>query len=113
MDCSRTVDALTRGRCGSCIRTARARYNASAPDRTGSATPARRAHQKFMNSTQWRKMSKDVRLRDGACVDCGSTEKLTVHHLVPVRVNPELALDPDNCVTLCRFCHGARERRAA
>jgi 5-methylcytosine-specific restriction endonuclease McrA len=36
---------------------------------------------------------------------------LTVHHIKPVRLAPDLALDPDNLVTLCRSCHGRREAR--
>ena len=43
------------------------------------------------------------------CQDCGDMERLTVHHLVPARVAPELAFAADNLITLCRSCHGRRE----
>jgi len=29
----------------------------------------------------------------------------TVHHIVPVHVDPGQACDPNNMVCLCRFCH--------
>jgi 5-methylcytosine-specific restriction endonuclease McrA len=74
-------------------------------------TDARRAHQAFKDSPAWRKVRKQIRMRDGACVDCGTDQSLTVHHVVPYRTAPELALDPDNLVTLCRSCHGRREAR--
>ena len=113
IDCGRTVASVTRGRCPSCLPAARAEQVARHGHRTGRMTDARRAHQSFITSREWRKVSRQIRTRDGACVDCGTTEGLTVHHLTPVRVAPELGLDPDNLVTVCRSCHGRRERRAA
>jgi 5-methylcytosine-specific restriction endonuclease McrA len=76
-------------------------------------TKARAEHQRFKNSPAWRKLRPTIVARDGACVDCSSTVNLTVHHIKPVRLAPDLALDPDNLVTLCRSCHGRREARGA
>lgn len=111
MDCERTVTSISRGRCSRCLPQARAEQNARYGDRTGRMTPARAAHQAFKDSPAWRKLRKQIRMRDGACVDCGATDGLTVHHIKPYRTNPDLALDPDNLVTLCRSCHGRREAR--
>ena len=47
--------------------------------------------------------------RDGACLDCGTSENLTIHHLVPQRADVTRRLDPSNVVTLCRRCHDRRE----
>jgi 5-methylcytosine-specific restriction endonuclease McrA len=111
IDCGRTVQSVSRGRCPACLPHARAEQNARYGDRTGRMTDARRAHQVFKDSPAWRKVRKQIRMRDGACVDCGTDQSLTVHHVVPYRTAPELALDPDNLVTLCRSCHGRREAR--
>ena len=108
IDCGRTVDAVRRSRCGSCYATAAKKTNHF----TGRMTPARAAHQAFITSPAWRKVAAQVKERDGfACVDCGTTSGLTVHHLIPVRTAPDLALEHDNCVTVCRSCHGRRETR--
>jgi 5-methylcytosine-specific restriction endonuclease McrA len=51
-----------------------------------------------------------VRIRDGhRCVNCGTTDSLSVHHERPVRQggNP---FDMDNLVTLCAHCHAEAER---
>ena len=56
-----------------------------------------------MNKQYWAKAVKD---RDGwKCRVCGSIEKLNAHHLLSVRENPNLALDVNNGITLCRKCH--------
>jgi hypothetical protein len=46
--------------------------------------------------------------RDGACIICGTTEALTVHHRLPKRVMRANA--PCNLLTLCRDCHDEVER---
>lgn len=35
------------------------------------------------------------------CAMCGSRNYLEVHHIVPVHINPALASDQDNLITLC------------
>ncbi len=49
--------------------------------------------------------SEAVRLRDGACIDCGSTELLEAHHLIMKYKFPEVATELWNGITLCRKCH--------
>jgi 5-methylcytosine-specific restriction endonuclease McrA len=39
------------------------------------------------------------------CINCGSTEKLEAHHILPRAQFPELALKIDNGITLCKKCH--------
>ena len=51
----------------------------------------------------WRKQ---VLSRDNQqCVCCGLNKHLEVHHLFGYKENPELAVNEDNGVTLCKFCH--------
>jgi 5-methylcytosine-specific restriction endonuclease McrA len=45
-----------------------------------------------------------VKRRDGACVVCGKTEALHVHHLITRSVRA-YRHDIDNGVTLCVYCH--------
>jgi hypothetical protein len=39
------------------------------------------------------------------CEICESTESLHCHHEIPIKINPNFALDPDNGIILCRDCH--------
>lgn len=57
-------------------------------------------------------MSRDARL----CQDCLKKGRVTiaeeVHHIIPVTAenvnDPNITLNPDNLVSLCRECHAAR-----
>lgn len=43
-----------------------------------------------------------------ACLACGGTEKLQVHHVLPFHLHPEQELRWDNLMTLCmgaKECH--------
>lgn len=53
---------------------------------------------------EWRE---NVLLRDGfQCKRCGSTEDITLHHIVPKSIcSPELIWDEANGVALCQKCH--------
>ena len=48
--------------------------------------------------------------RDGACVDCGSTEDLEVDHLIPVSQGGKT--EPENQATRCADCHRRRHKLA-
>ena len=48
--------------------------------------------------------SKFIRLRDGECQACGSTEFLQCAH-IHSRSYKSIRVDPDNAVALCRSCH--------
>lgn len=78
----------------------------------------------FYKSQAWKQIRDVAMKRDGfLCVDCAAKGKLTpaeeVHHitaLTPENVHdPEITLNLDNLVSLCRECHrarhGARQRR--
>lgn len=45
------------------------------------------------------------------CVKCGSTEHLEAHHIKPFAEYPDLRLDLDNGITLCRACHRALHKK--
>lgn len=40
------------------------------------------------------------------CVECGSTEELNVHHVIPEKYGGKYI--PDNLITLCRTCHSSK-----
>jgi hypothetical protein len=40
-----------------------------------------------------------------SCQYCGSKENLHCHHIIPIKLDPMLALDPDNGIVLCENCH--------
>ena len=60
---------------------------------------------RLYKSRAWARFRVAIFERDGhMCRDCGAAAD-TVHHLRPVLEAPELALDADNAVSLCRNCH--------
>lgn len=54
--------------------------------------------------TRWAKLVKE--LDNHMCKLCGSKENLNAHHIQPKQDFPELSLDLDNGITLCKKCHG-------
>jgi 5-methylcytosine-specific restriction endonuclease McrA len=57
-----------------------------------------------LSSAQWKRVRAAVRRRDGnACVVCGATENLSVHHVVPARLGGRDELS--NLVTVCVLHH--------
>ena len=113
IDCGRTVDAVKRGRCALCWPAVAKRQKKREPNRSESSLRKRAAYQSITKTNRWKKLSQQVRLRDGACTSCGRTDDLTVHHIAPVAAAPDLAFDWNNLITLCRACHSREERRAA
>lgn len=55
--------------------------------------------------------SRDVKVRDGKCMECSRTEDLHAHHIKPKSTHPELKLDLDNGKTLCYRCHKAEHEK--
>lgn len=55
--------------------------------------------------TEWHFARAVIELDGGKCKLCNSAEELHVHHIIPRRMRPDLAYDPDNLITLCRSCH--------
>jgi len=63
---------------------------------------------RFTRSSGWRKVRKAYVKKFPFCASCGSTRKLEVHHIKDFSTNPELELEPNNLITLCRAgtqCH--------
>lgn len=57
-------------------------------------------------SSRWPRVRREHLSREPACIACGRTTDVEVHHVVPFRERPELELDPANLVTLCADpCH--------
>jgi len=52
----------------------------------------------------WNIITDKIKTRDGnRCIQCGSTERLMVHHIIPYRVCK--SDEEDNLVCLCKKCH--------
>lgn len=78
---------------------------------------------KLRRRERWKKMSVSIRERDGnlcqVCLREGlpwgdgkpvfTHEDLSVHHIVPIEVNPDLAFCGNNLVTLCFLHHQLAE----
>lgn len=57
-------------------------------------------------AAQWRAVRAEHLKKEPSCVACGRQTDLSVHHIIPVSVNPNRELDPDNLITLCENrCH--------
>jgi hypothetical protein len=52
-------------------------------------------------SPRWSSLRKAIILRDKSCAACGSKKDLTVHHIVPFHLRPDLELVEDNLIVLC------------
>lgn len=59
-----------------------------------------------VRSPKWSTVRKQHLEKQPYCQACGKRVKLEVHHIVPVHLDPEKELDPDNLITLCdSYCH--------
>jgi 5-methylcytosine-specific restriction endonuclease McrA len=79
---------------------------------TGSRCPLCRRQSPYQQP-EWRRLSDFVGARDGSCRECGSTQYLSAHHVIPRNEGGED--HPANLVALCAGCHGresAAERRS-
>jgi len=65
----------------------------------------------YLLSYELRNIMACVISRDGKCVLCSSTAKLSAHHVVPVRVGyrSKLCDHESNLITLCSSCHSKVE----
>ena len=62
-------------------------------------------HSKFYNKMQLKSWGDFIKYLFPRCINCGITKQLEAHHILPRAQFPELALAPDNGVTLCNKCH--------
>lgn len=78
---------------------------------------------KFRSSYKWKKKRTYILKRDRhLCIAClhglhGTSSRLTtsglsVHHIVPLKVDFDLRLDDDNLITLCQMHHEMAEKGA-
>lgn len=52
-------------------------------------------------SNQWPKVRAEYLKTHPVCAVCGGTKKLEVHHIIPVHIDADKELDPNNLITLC------------
>ena len=56
-------------------------------------------------SSKWPSVRKSHLALHPACEVCGTRKNLECHHIVPYNVRPEMELDFQNLITLCRKDH--------
>lgn len=67
---------------------------------------------------RWRKLSARIRKERGRCEQCGSTEQLSVDHIIPLFKFPphperyEKAWSEDNLMVMCPSCHAVKDAAA-
>jgi 5-methylcytosine-specific restriction endonuclease McrA len=75
----------------------------------------RREAKRFYASTVWRRLRALFLVDEPLCHDCEQLGRLTpaveVHHVQARRKRPDLALDPENLMGLCKPHHPARTAR--
>lgn len=49
----------------------------------------------------WRKLRNSFIKKYPQCFHCGSTTKLEVHHIIPIRIDPSKELEESNLMVLC------------
>lgn len=60
----------------------------------------------FGRSGSWARVRREHLAKEPACIACGRSKTLEVHHVIPYSKRPDLELDPGNLVTLCADpCH--------
>lgn len=59
-------------------------------------------------TARWARLSQRLRKAQPFCLTCGTRDDLTVDHIIPVSVRPDLAFDLDNLAVLCRS-HNSRK----
>ena len=63
------------------------------------------------NNTEYRKFKRQVLTNaQFECEICGTSDGLTVHHMLKQSTFPQYRLDPVNGVCLCGVCHSKIER---
>lgn len=72
---------------------------------------AKRNNSHFYNTSEWRRLRKEVFETYGnKCFVCGKTKEesghpLEIHHKIPPLGNYDLFFDVENCIPLCKVCH--------
>jgi 5-methylcytosine-specific restriction protein A len=75
--------------------------------------PSRREDKAFYKSPAWRKLRAMQLAAHPLCADCVAGGRLRaaseVHHKIGRKLRPDLALDLDNLMSLCKSCHSKRK----
>ena len=71
----------------------------------GSRRPRRN---KVSRSGAWKRIAKGHLRTEPNCAICGRSKPVTVHHIIPTSVAPELELEPSNLITLCKQSHTSK-----
>lgn len=66
---------------------------------------AQRPNAHLYNTQQWRTLRAFIIAKYPYCANCGDTERLQVHHIVPPKGDEQLFYDDGNLVVLCERCH--------
>lgn len=78
--------------------------------------PVYSKNKSFYRTQAWYDLKAFCYQRDkGCCVRCGKFvfgKHAHHHHIIPIRVRPDLKLDPDNVVTCCSKCHPILEQES-
>lgn len=61
--------------------------------------------ERYFNKKAWLKMKSLILYKKGKCEICSSDSFLQVHHILPRSSHPELAMDRENLMVLCKPCH--------
>ena len=73
----------------------------------------RNSNKSFYNGSEWKAMRSYIyEQQQGCCQRCGRFvfgKQAQVHHIVPVKKNPLLKLEPNNLRLLCPACHSIEE----
>lgn len=65
------------------------------------------------NTRAYRAKRQVVLRRDGhVCMYCGSSDDLTIDHILPIKKHPELAMDMENMVIACKPCNSRKGSRS-
>ena len=63
-------------------------------------------NKKFRRTEEYKQWRNLIYKRDHwRCQKCGIKEKIVAHHIKSFTEYPDLRHDPDNGITLCRYCH--------
>lgn len=82
-------------------------------DRTKRYAEDNKSYHAFYKSPQWIGMREAVKRRDhGLCVKCKSQNRLVpmdvVDHIIPLKDDWSLRLNPENLQSLCHACHNLK-----
>ncbi len=102
LSCNRLIDRGSR--CTACQRAKYRERNRTRPQ----------FEVQLYGSAAWRRLADAVVADAEACHWCGTSRaisKLTADHILPVRLHPDLGVEPENVVAACRSCQERRKRQ--